>query len=1016
MREFNYKKVTRSVLSFFFNSLKGKLIVFAVLVGIIPALLVGGFSYFAISESMRNAAIEKLQLANTLTNQRLTAYFEALAQQVNLAARSKIVHEALADYEKAFEADGRNIGSNWVEQNANYHTELTGIKEQFGYQDIFLVTTEGNIVYTNSQSEDLGQNFISGSYNNSSAAKCFNDSLSANSITDFEPYTPAENKPCGFAGAPIQDGDGKTIGAFMIVIPYGQINQIAQNATGMGETGETYIVGQDKRLRSDSRLDELNSVVNFSLLNKTVDTESSGNALAGKEGLAEIVNYSGHKVFSAYSPMNYGNLGWATISEIHEEEVYSAVNSFLRFFLIAMAVVLAVVIIVGFFVSGLIANPLLSIVPVAHAVAEGDVSQQVKLITRDEVGKVARAFNAVIAYMKEMASAADKIAQGDLTAEVEPKSERDVLGNSFVQVIGNLRELSSSVDMMTRAAIDGNLDVRGEVNKFNGDYARIVKGINDTLDALIGPLRMASVYIDNIARGMKQNPVTEEYRGEFNNIKNNLNKCIAAFNALVEEMMQIIEAAKGGMLDVRADADRCEGVYKKILLGFNSTLDSITVPLAESAEVLYRQADYDLTTKVMGNYKGDLSLLKDAMNDALDNQLTVVMELKKVSAELAESSSQLTRASEQAGQATQQIAMSSQQVARGASDQASALQDTLQSVEQLAKAIDQIARGAQEQSRIIEKNVQVVSQVSAAITQISANAQKASEGAKVAADSAEHGAEMTQDTVRGMENIRVTMDKVASKVNGLGERSKEIGKIISAIEEIADQTNLLALNAAVEAARAGEQGRGFAVVADEVRKLAEKASEATKEIANLITGIQDGVVETVSAMEKGAREVADGYEMASKAGGALEEILSKSREIRNQIEQISEAGQQLNGMSSEMVKLGDNISAIVEQNTAATEEMAATAKQVSKSVEEVAGVAEENSAATEEVSAAAEEISAQVQQVVVAGGSLSHMAEVFKGLVAKYKLNGNGHGTETVVAAAGKNPGADSTVRDVQRN
>ncbi len=132
-----------------------------------------------------------------------------------------------------------------------------------------------------------------------------------------------------------------------------------------------------------------------------------------------------------------------------------------------------------------------------------------------------------------------------------------------------------------------------------------------------------------------------------------------------------------------------------------------------------------------------------------------------------------------------------------------------------------------------------------------------------------------------MENVKKTMDMVSNKVHGLGERSKEIGKIVSAIDDIADQTNLLALNAAVEAARAGEQGRGFAVVADEVRKLAERSQAATKEIADLISGIQSGVEDTVAAMEKGTKEIDSGYDLANKAGQSLDDILARSRDMRH---------------------------------------------------------------------------------------------------------------------------------------
>ncbi len=160
-------------------------------------------------------------------------------------------------------------------------------------------------------------------------------------------------------------------------------------------------------------------------------------------------------------------------------------------------------------------------------------------------------------------------------------------------------------------------------------------------------------------------------------------------------------------------------------------------------------------------------------------------------------------------------------------------------------------------------------------------------------------------------------------------------------------------------------------------------------------------------MQKGTQEVAGGYELASKAGESLDDILSRSKDMGVQVEQISSAAQQLTAMSTEMVKLTDNISAIVEENTAATEQMAATAKQVSRSVESVAGVAEENSAATQQVSAAAEEISAQVQQVVASGASLANMADDFEQLIARYRLNTAG--TDCDVAAVPVSSGNNRT-------
>jgi len=611
---------------------------------------------------------------------------------------------------------------------------------------------------------------------------------------------------------------------------------------------------------------------------------------------------------------SFDEWGWIIGSGIYTVDVEETVGA-LTTQLTAISLII-MLIAIGFLfwmTRVVVSKPLKDLLPIAKAVSQGDVNQTINVKTKDEVGQVTQAFADVVGYLKDTANAADKITEGNLSVEIQPRSEKDVLSKSFIGVTSTLKNLMSELTLLTKSSIEGNLSTRGDASKFKGDYADIIKGINDILDAVIHPV-------------------------------------------------------------------------------------------GEAQDVLAREANYDLTTHVVGDYQGDLAKLRDAINSSLDNRINVVLKLKQVSHDLAECSTQLTQASEQAGQATQQIASSSQQVATGASDQATALQDTLKAMDQLSKAVDQIAKGAQEQAQLIEKNAQVVSQVSTAITQVTNNSQQAAVGARAASESAQKGATMAHETVNGMENIKKTMEAASEKVNYLGERSKEIGKIVKAIDDIANQTNLLALNAAVEAARAGEQGRGFAVVADEVRKLAERSSVATKEIADLIGGIQNGVADTVTAMEKGTMEVEGGYELASKAGQSLEDILARAKDVGLQVEQISAAAEQLTATSTEMVKLSDNVSAIVEQNTAATEKMAASAKEVTKSVESVAGVAEENSAATEQVSAAAEEISAQVQQVVASGSGLTTMANDFEQLIAKYKLNGNGHSADggAVSAKAGE--------------
>ena len=359
---------------------------------------------------------------------------------------------------------------------------------------------------------------------------------------------------------------------------------------------------------------------------------------------------------------------------------------------------------------------------------------------------------------------------------------------------------------------------------------------------------------------------------------------------------------------------------------------------------------------------------------------------------LGAASLQLSAAAAQAGQATGQIAATIQQVAQGTQQQAGSVAQTAASVEQMARAIDGVAQGAQAQAAEVGRAATVTAQITAALAQVSSNAQASAQDSAAAAQAARAGAATVEATVAAMQAITATVGLSAAKVKEMGVRSEQIGAIVETIDDIAAQTNLLALNAAIEAARAGEHGKGFAVVADEVRKLAEKSAAATKEIGDLIKGIQRTVSEAVAAMNEGTQEVEQGMSRTGEAGQALHLILTATEAIHQQVEQIAGAAQQMHASSNELVSAMDAVSAVVEENTAATEEMAAGSNEVSRSIENIASVSEQNSAAVEEVSASAGQMSAQVDEVTTSAQSLAEMSRGLQALVQHFRLSSNGHG------------------------
>ena len=466
-----------------------------------------------------------------------------------------------------------------------------------------------------------------------------------------------------------------------------------------------------------------------------------------------------------------------------------------------------------------------------------------QLATRADAGKhggdfrkivegVNSTLDAVIGPLNVSADYVDKISKGNIPAKITDNYNGDfnTIKNNLNQCIEAVNALVTDANMLARAAVEGKLATRADASRHGGDFGKIVEGVNATLDAVIGPLNVSADYVDKISKGNIPAKITDNYNGDFNTIKNNLNQCIEAVGALVADANMLAKAAVEGKLATRADAGKHGGDFGRIVAGVNATLDAVIGPLTEVGQVLDKMAGGDLTVQIVSDYAGDFDRLKATVN-------TLGTQVRSAMQQIGTNANALVSAAEELNKVSQQMSASADETATQANVVSAAS-------EQVAANVQTVATGADE--------------MGASIKEIAKNAADATQVATAAVKTAE----ATNETI-----------------GKLGQSSAEIGQVIKVITSIAQQTNLLALNATIEAARAGEAGKGFAVVANEVKELAKETAKATEDISRKIEAIQGDTKGAVAAIGQISSVIVQINDIQNTIASAVEEQSATTNEI-----------------------------------------------------------------------------------------------------------------------------------------
>lgn len=568
--------------------------------------------------------------------------------------------------------DAANDGTSYSRVHADHHPWFRQFLNERGYYDIFLFDLNGDLVYTVFKELDYATNLNRGEYKNSDLGNAFRAAADPSAkagdafFFDFKPYAPSHGAPAAFISTPIFD-KGRKVGVLAFQMPIARLNNTLSIYDGLGETGETYAVGSDKLMRTDSRFSEESTI-----LKKTVDSLSVENAIAGEKGIHIIDDYRGISVFSAYDIIDFLGTRWAIIAEQDEEEIMARAHQMSRDMILLTLLVLVFVGAIGWLISRSISKPIVRISDTLRDIAEGkDVEEIAGAERSDEVGDLAKAATVFKENAEQAKRMQEQQREAEIRAEQEKKQAMLQMADDFESEVKGIVQMVAAAATQLAQTAEGVAVSIGQSSQTSAEAASAAEQTSSNVQSVASAAEELSASVQEIS--------TQIIRS----------------NQMVHESVSKTENADKQALSLSEATQRVKEVVELIsdiagkinLLSLNATIESARAGEAGKGFAVVASEVKNLANQTDRSIEEIVKVIND-MNLASDNIISSLNEIKSSINSISESSGSVASAVEEQSATTNEIAKNMQTAAQGTD----LIRDNLRTVNMGCAEADESAR------------------------------------------------------------------------------------------------------------------------------------------------------------------------------------------------------------------------------------------------------------------------------------------------------------------------------------